>query len=156
MRRKIVILLSLMVVFFFCLNLAAEAGGKGGSVYVRGYHRKNGTYVAPHYRSAPDANPYNNWSYPGNVNPYTGKVAPGNPDTYLKNYYNRSPTKTYSPYTSPSLPSYSNSSTPKHPTPNYNPLPNSSNPKGTGLENLFGTKQTSPIKQRSNSLTDVF
>lgn len=55
-------------------------------VYVRPYVRSNGTYVAPHYRSRPDGNPYNNYSYPGNVNPYTGRVAPGNPDTYLRDY----------------------------------------------------------------------
>ncbi len=61
-----------------------------GSVHVNGYYRKNGTYVQPHYRSAPDGNPYNNWSYPGNTNPYTGKTADGNSDTYLKNYYNNS------------------------------------------------------------------
>jgi hypothetical protein len=57
------------------------------SVKVNGYFRKNGTYVKPHYRSNPDGNPYNNWSFPGNTNPYTGKVAPGNSSTYLKNYY---------------------------------------------------------------------
>lgn len=49
------------------------AGGKGGSVRVRGYIRKDGTYVAPHYRSAPDGNFNNNWSTKGNINPYTGK-----------------------------------------------------------------------------------
>ncbi|MEQ8628732.1 hypothetical protein [Ekhidna sp.] len=43
------------------------------SVYVKGYFRSNGTYVAPHYRSAPDGNFYNNWSTYGNINPYTGK-----------------------------------------------------------------------------------
>ena len=59
------------------------------AVRVRGYFRKNGTYVQPHYRSNPDGNPYNNWSFPGNTNPYTGKTATGNPDTYLRNYYNR-------------------------------------------------------------------
>lgn len=59
-------------------------------VKVRGYYRKDGTYVQPHYRSNPDGNPYNNWSYPGNTNPYTGKTATGNPNTYLENYYNRS------------------------------------------------------------------
>lgn len=59
-------------------------------VKVKGNYRKDGTYVRPHYRSNPDGNPYNNWSYPGNTNPYTGKTATGNPDTYLKNYYNRS------------------------------------------------------------------
>lgn len=67
------------------------------AVRVKGYYRKNGTYVQPHYRSNPDRNPYNNWSFPGNTNPYTGKTATGNPDTYLRKYnkprssYYRSP-----------------------------------------------------------------
>lgn len=64
-------------------NIVSDADA---AVRVRGYYRKDGTYVQPHYRSAPDSSPYNNWSYPGNVNPYTGKIAGGNPDTYLKNY----------------------------------------------------------------------
>jgi len=51
------------------------------AVRVKGYTKKNGTYVAPHYRSNPDGNPYNNWSYPGNTNPYTEVTAPGNADT---------------------------------------------------------------------------
>ena len=74
------------------------------TVRVRGYYRKNGTYVQPHYRSNPDGNPYNNWSFPGNVNPYTGKVATGNPDTYLKNYYRNSGSGSsllYIPYSQP-------------------------------------------------------
>jgi hypothetical protein len=29
-------------------------------VAVRGYFRKNGTYIQPHYRSNPDSNPNNN------------------------------------------------------------------------------------------------
>ena len=57
--------------------------------YIRGYSRRDGTYVQPHWRSEPDSNPYNNYSYPGNINPYTGKQAPGNPDTYLNQYYQR-------------------------------------------------------------------
>ncbi len=60
------------------------------AVSVRGYYRKNGTYVEPHYRSDPDSSPYNNWSYPGNINPYTNKIAPGNSSTYLDNYRNSS------------------------------------------------------------------
>lgn len=56
-------------------------------VWVNGYYRSNGTYVQGHYRSSPDGNPYNNWSYPGNTNPYTGVTATGNPNTYLNNYY---------------------------------------------------------------------
>ena len=41
--------------------------------YVRGYTRKDGTYVAPHYRSTQDNNLYNNYSSEGQTNPYTGK-----------------------------------------------------------------------------------
>jgi hypothetical protein len=41
-------------------------------VHVRGYYRRNGTYVQPHYRSDPDGNRGNNWSTYPNVNPHTG------------------------------------------------------------------------------------
>src|SRR5258707_1130918 len=44
------------------------------SVHVSGYSRSSGTYVAPHFRTAPDATKLNNWSTKGNVNPYTGKA----------------------------------------------------------------------------------
>lgn len=40
--------------------------------YVNGYVKKDGTYVAPHYRSAPNSTTNDNWSTKGNVNPYTG------------------------------------------------------------------------------------
>lgn len=42
-------------------------------VRVRGYYKKNGSYVQPHYRSNPDGLKYNNWSTKGNTNPYNGK-----------------------------------------------------------------------------------
>jgi len=48
-------------------------------VHVNGYTKKNGTYVAPHYRSHPDKSYNNNWSVKGNVNPYTGKAGTKNP-----------------------------------------------------------------------------
>jgi hypothetical protein len=66
--------------------VASWAVGVWAQVRVPGYMRKDGTTVAPHYRAAPDGNPYNNYSFPGNVNPYTGQQAPGNPDTYLRRY----------------------------------------------------------------------
>src|SRR5213594_4676703 len=81
-RRTFVWLLTL------ALLLVQVSFALAGDVRVRGYYRRDGTYVQPHYRSHPDGNPYNNWSFPGNVNPYTGHVAPGNPDTYLYDYYN--------------------------------------------------------------------
>lgn len=72
-------------------------------VWVNGYTRSNGTYVQGYYRSSPDSNPYNNYSYPGNLNPYTGKIAPGNTSTYLNNYYNSGSSYLGSTsYTSPS------------------------------------------------------
>ena len=57
--------------------------------YVRGYTRRDGTYVAPHQRTSPDGNPYNNYNLPGNYNPNISRATPGNPDTYLDRYYNR-------------------------------------------------------------------
>ena len=89
--KKAFSLIVLILVFALCLTISSHA-----DVYVHGYYKKDGTYVKPHYRSDPDGNPYNNWSFPGNINPHTGKVAPGNPDTYLKNYYNKKDGNVYS------------------------------------------------------------
>lgn len=80
LKRKIVYF---FFTFFFVMLFPVIGNAQ---VRVKGYYRKDGTYVRPHVRSNPDGNPYNNWSYPGNVNPYTGKVATGNPETYLKKY----------------------------------------------------------------------
>lgn len=44
-----------------------------GDVSVHGYYRRNGTYVQPYHRSAPDHSYNNNWSTSPNVNPYTGQ-----------------------------------------------------------------------------------
>jgi hypothetical protein len=57
-------------------------------VYVNPYMRRDGTMVQGHFKSLPDGNPYNNYSYPGSMNPYTGRVAPGNSDAYLRQYNN--------------------------------------------------------------------
>ena len=58
-------------------------------VWVNPYTRKDGTQAQGHYGSNPDGNPYNNWSYPGNVNPHTGNQATGDPSRYLEQYQNR-------------------------------------------------------------------
>lgn len=59
-------------VLMFALLLPVESDA-GGRTYVRGHIRKDGAYVPPHYRTAPDSSFYNNWSTLGNINPYTGK-----------------------------------------------------------------------------------
>lgn len=62
---------------------------------VEGYFRKDGTYVQPHYRSAPDSNPYNNYGFPGNYNPNTGQITQGDPNRYLQRYYESQPLQPY-------------------------------------------------------------
>jgi len=56
------------IVSLFCADSFA------GDVHVKGYYRADGTYVEPHYRSAPNSTTSDNWSTIGNVNPYTGKI----------------------------------------------------------------------------------
>ena len=87
--RSVVLFLTLLIVVA-AWTADAFAGGKGGGdVGVKGYTRKDGTYVAPHTRSAPDSSPYNNHGMPGNYNPNKGTITPGNPDTYLDRYYEK-------------------------------------------------------------------
>lgn len=57
-----------LILLFICASVFAK------DVYVKGYTRSDGTYVAPHYRTSPDSTDLNNYSYSGNINPYTGKV----------------------------------------------------------------------------------
>jgi hypothetical protein len=65
-------LVSLLVCLVLCFSFAAEAFAKSTSV--KGYYRKDGTYVKPHYRSTPNGTTSDNYSHCGNVNPSTGKV----------------------------------------------------------------------------------
>jgi len=44
-----------------------------GIVLHRGYVTGNGTYVAPHYQTAPNGTRLDNWSTQGNSNPFTGR-----------------------------------------------------------------------------------
>lgn len=53
--------------------LAFSVAAEARDVRVRGYYRKDGTYVSPHTRSAPNRTTADNWSTRGNFNPYTGK-----------------------------------------------------------------------------------
>ncbi len=83
-RRLWARVLLCFVALFIVLAEVAEAQNR---VRVRGYFRRDGTYVQPHYRTAPDGNPYNNYSFPGNYNPNTGRITPGDPLNYLEQYY---------------------------------------------------------------------
>ena len=76
------IIVTLMLV---TISLAATANEN-----VRGYMKKDGTYVDPHHRTSPNNRRYDNYSSQGNQNLYTGQ--PGsernefsNPPAYNKN-----------------------------------------------------------------------
>lgn len=54
--------LILFVLFIFKTNEVFS------QVKVKGYFRKDGTYVRPHYKSYPDGNIQNNWSFKCDIN----------------------------------------------------------------------------------------
>lgn len=71
----------LRTMFFLVLPASALVSTVEAQVNVRGYYRSNGTYVAPHYRTSPDGNPYNNYSTPIYTNPYVNPNYPNQPGT---------------------------------------------------------------------------
>jgi len=80
-----------------CLLLAAAAQAK--EVRVDGYTKRDGTYVAPYTRTAPNTTPYDNWSTKGNVNPYTGRPGTIEPNTiYTPRIQPVQPLQPYQPY----------------------------------------------------------
>lgn len=87
MKRSSIFFVILAVFFtaFISFEAYAKRGSRGyksskssyssrsaGAVKVKGYYRKNGTYVAPHYRSKPNSTKADNYSTKGNTNPFTG------------------------------------------------------------------------------------
>src|SRR5690242_17622458 len=67
------------------LFVLAPIGAWAGETYVDGYFRKDGTYVAPHWRSTPDSSYSNNWSTSPNINPHTGQQGTREPKLYDMN-----------------------------------------------------------------------
>lgn len=58
-----------MICFFLLIFFSVSAYAE----HVRGYMRKDGTYVAPYERSEANDTVRDNYSYKGNLNPYTGE-----------------------------------------------------------------------------------
>lgn len=77
--KKIITFLFVFVLLATALATSAEAAAR-----VRGYIKKSGTYVAPHYKSNRDSSKFNNWSTKGNSNPFTGKKGYVNPYNYKR------------------------------------------------------------------------
>ena len=53
---------------------AKKQSSGGGSHSVKGYVKKDGTYVQPHSATNPNQTQRDNWSSKPNVNPNTGKT----------------------------------------------------------------------------------
>ncbi len=70
------VLLIFVMMFVVCGSVFA------GDVYVNGYTKSNGTYVAPHYRTSPNSTRNDNYSTYGNTNPYTGEAGTKARDGY--------------------------------------------------------------------------
>lgn len=68
--------------YFFLLLLIFSLDVVSAQTYVRGYTKKDGTYVEPHYRSSPNGTKSDNYSTKGNYNPYTGKPGTKKDDSY--------------------------------------------------------------------------
>ena len=100
MKKFLFLFLALLITF----SSAIAQIKSSSDVYVRGYTRKDGTYVQPHYRSAPNYTNRDNFSTKGNINPYTGKKGTVDPDN---NYLNSNNSYTggynYGSYYEPSM-----------------------------------------------------
>lgn len=95
MKKAMVVLTMLILLFSFVGVILAE------DVYVGGYFRKDGTYVQPHHRTAPNNSTLDNYSTKGNTNPYTGQK--GTIDPYPLTPSHKSNNNTYNNniYTTP-------------------------------------------------------
>lgn len=69
-----------MVRYSILMCLAGSMALAGGSHATRGYVKKDGTYVEPHYQTNPNKTKTDNWSTKGNYNQRTGKEGTKNPD----------------------------------------------------------------------------
>lgn len=56
-----------------CLAIGFMALSAMADDSVKGYTKKDGTYVEPYHRSSPNDRKDDNYSSKGNVNPYTGE-----------------------------------------------------------------------------------
>lgn len=79
-RISFIFLVIIMILSFVFINEAHAY------TRVKGYTKKNGTYVMPHYKTSPDSTRWNNWSTKGNYNPFSGKKGYTSPFKTFKTY----------------------------------------------------------------------
>lgn len=82
MKKVLVSLIVGILVFSILTPNSVEAATR-----VRSYIKKNGTYVAPHYKTLPNKSKFDNYSTRGNINPFTGKKGTVNPFKFTPKRY---------------------------------------------------------------------
>ncbi|WP_432411052.1 SH3 domain-containing protein [Rasiella sp. SM2506] len=115
----------IFTILFFFAFLFSFAQTNPNHVYVSGYYRSNGTYVQPHYRTAPNSTNRDNFSTRGNTNPYTGQAGYITPDSNTSSKYTPS--------------SYSNSTKTTYPTTTYNTTSTSTSNNSYNSTNIYTT-----------------
>ena len=128
MRRFITLILAILI---SVIGVFGQTNSK--HVKVKGYYRKDGTYVQPHYRTAPNSTNRDNFSTKGNVNPYTGKAGYITPDSKSYNY-----------------PNNTNSTTKSNSNNSYNYYNSSSSSYNNYSYSLYKDKPTYTTKSRAN------
>lgn len=68
-----IFVISLISIIFISLFLAISPPQAEALVRVKGYPKKNGKFVQPHFRMPPNGLKIDNFSQKGNVNPFNGK-----------------------------------------------------------------------------------
>ena len=94
---------------FLSLLLLALSAAVFADETVRGYVRRDGTYVAPSHRTEPNQFRFDNYSSQGNTNPYTGQPGHKPNEFSTPPVYNQS-----NPYGGSSL-----QPAPSYPSPTY-------------------------------------
>ena len=79
MKQNFIKLLLFLLAVMLQMTLYAQRTNKK-HVHVNGYTRSDGTYIKPHYRTAPNSTNRDNFSTSGNTNPYTGQSGWITPD----------------------------------------------------------------------------
>ena len=83
--------------------LTLSTASIAADTYTQGYTKRDGTYVQPHYSTAPNDTRTDNYGSRGNTNPYTGREGTADPYStpaprHDSNSYNTTPRRPKSGY----------------------------------------------------------
>lgn len=94
-----------LILMGVALAMVAGAVSAQSTNSVRGYIRRDGTYVAPHVRTNPNSTRMDNYSTAPNYNPYTGQQGTVQPyPVPVYKPYNAQPVRPYTPQPTPKCP----------------------------------------------------